>query len=306
MESRDSKELRFCGRCFPPADIELIRDLIASNPEMHRAGLSRLVCDELKWFKPDGGRKDMSCRVAMLCMHRAGIIELPPTVTENGNQPRRTRITSNSDPQFPIEVPAGDLGPLEFRLVSNRRESILWNEFIERYHYLGFQPLPGAQLRYFVTAASQFLALLGFGASAWKVEPRDRWIGWTPQERTEHLHLVVNNARFLILPWIHSRNLASRILGAVATQLPDDWQERYGYRPVLLETFVERGRFRGTCYRASNWIYVGRTQGRGKLDRKHENAVPVKDIYLFPLRRNYRSRLRPSAQGRRVRSFEGL
>jgi hypothetical protein len=176
--------------------------------------------------------------------------------------------------------------------MSNRRDSSLWNEFIERYHYLGYQTLPGAQLRFFVTAASQLLAVLGFGASAWKVGPRDRWIGWTPDERTRHLHLVVNNARFLILPWVESRNLASRILGTVARELPGQWQERYGYQPVLLETFVESHRFRGTCYRAANWIHVGQTQGRGKLDRKHEHAVPVKDIYLLPLRRDFRSWLR--------------
>ncbi len=291
MAEKKTNDVRFCGRRFTSADMALVRSLIAENPDMHRAGLSRAVCEKLGWLRQDGRLKDMSCRVAMLRMHRAGLITLPPTVTENGNQPRRIQITSASDPQFPISLPAGDLGPLEFQPIETRRDSILWNEFIERYHYLGYQTLPGAQLRFFVTAASQLLALLGFGASAWKVAPRDRWIGWTAEERTRQLHLIVNNARFLILPWIESRNLASRILGCAARQLPEHWQERYGYRPVLLETFVERDRFQGTCYRAANWNHVGQTQGRGKLDRKCEFPVPIKDIYLLPLRRDFRSKL---------------
>lgn len=289
MTERDTGERRFCGRTFTSADIAAIRSLIAANPGMHRAGLSRAVCDELGWLRPDGRRKDMSCRVAMLRMYREGLISLPATVTENGNQRRSITFTSATDPQPPMTLPAGKLGPLKLQLVDNRRDSVLWNEFIERYHYLGFKTLPGAQLRYFVTADSQLLGLLGFGASAWKVAPRDKWIGWTAVNRARQLQFVVNNARFLILPWIESRNLASRILGTVARRLPGHWQDRYGYRPVLLETFVECQRFRGTCYRAANWIHVGQTQGRGKLDEKHERAVPIKDIYLYPLRRNFRS-----------------
>lgn len=282
---------RFCGRMFTCAEIAQIRQLIATNPDMNRAGLSRAVCDELGWMKRDGGRKDMSCRVAMLRMHRAGLITLPPPANSNGNRNHRPRITPASDPEFPVSLPAGALGALELRLVENSRDSSLWNEFVERYHYLGYQPLPGAQLRYLVSAGDKLLALLGFGASAWKTGPRDRWIGWTVEERKRQLHLVVNNARFLILPWIRSKNLASRILGTVTRRLPRDWNECYGYQPVLIETFVERDRFQGTCYRAANWIHVGQTQGRGKLDVKHENAVPVKDVFLLPLHKQFRRRL---------------
>jgi hypothetical protein len=168
---------------------------------------------------------------------------------------------------------------------------LLWNELIERHHYLRYKPLPGAQLRYLVFSDSHLLAALGFGASAWKVAPRDRWIGWSAEERSHNLHLVVNNARYLILPWIRSPNLASRILAGVARQLPGDWESRYHYQPVLLETFVERERFQGTCYRAANWIHVGHTQGRGKLDRWTQRLLPVKEIFLYPLRRDFRRRL---------------
>jgi hypothetical protein len=147
-------------------------------------------------------------------------------------------------------------------------------------------------MRFLVFGRAHLIAALGFGASAWRVAARDRWIGWTPEERTRNLHLIVNNARFLIMPWITSKNLASRILGAVTRLLPELWQKRYACRPVLLETFVERERFRGTCYRAANWIHVGETKGRGKLDRKKQYALPVKDVFLFPLQRDFRKRLR--------------
>ena len=162
--------------------------------------------------------------------------------------------------------------------------SRLWNEFVERHHYLGYKPLPGAQLRYFVHAADGLpLALLGFGAAAWKTAPRDRFVGWDPATRERNLPLVVNHARFLILPWIRLPSLASHLLACVERQLPHDWQRRYGLRPVLLETFCETPRFHGTCYRAANWIPLGQTQGRGKLDSRHQYAKPVKNIFVKPL-----------------------
>lgn len=282
---------RYCGRVFTAEEIERIRSLIAADPKLNRAQLSRLVCDELGWMRPDGRRRDMSCRVAMLRMHRDSVITLPPPLKGNGNGRRRPRLTTASAPQEPILLPAGSLGELVLRPVDTREDSSLWNELMERHHYLGYQPLPGAQMRYLVFGASHRLAAMGFGASAWKVGPRDRFIGWTPDQRIRNLHLVVNNARFLILPWVRSHNLASRLLAAAARQLPRDWKTRYGYAPVLLETFVEQCRFRGTCYRAANWIHVGQTQGRGKLDRRKLFSLPVKDIFVQPLRRDFRQRL---------------
>ena len=282
----------YCSRVFSAQDIELIRRLIAAGASRTRAELSRLVCDQLGWFRVDGRRKDMSCRVAMLRMHRDGLITLPAPRTRNGNGRHRVPITSASDPQEPLSAPAGALGELVFRPVATRPASQRWNEFIARYHYLGYQPLPGAQLRYEVfDSGSRLLALLGFGAAAWAVAPRDQFIGWTAQQRVQNLHLVVNNARFLILPWIQCPNLASRILAHSAKRLPQDWRDRYGYEPVLLETFVQRDRFRGACYRAANWIHVGQTQGRGKLDRHKRRPLPVKDIFLYPLHKHFRSQL---------------
>lgn len=287
MDAKVSVPHRYCGRLFSAEEIDLLRRLIASNPVKTRAQLSRDVCDLLGWRRPDGGRKDMSCRVAMLRMERDGLLQLPPPLKGNGNGHRRPRLTPASDPQEPLTTPVGRLGELVFRCVETRRDSSLWNELIERHHYLGYQPLPGAQIRYLITRGDDLLAAVGFGASAWKVAPRDLFIGWTLEQRRDHLHQVIDNARFLILPWIHSPNLASHLLARLARRLPQDWDRRYGYAPVLLETFVEKARFRGTCYRAANWIHVGQTQGRGKLDRYKRFAVPVKDVFLLPLRRDF-------------------
>ena len=160
-----------------------------------------------------------------------------------------------------------------------------------RYHYLGHKPLPGAQLRYFVTLDEQIIAALGFGAAAWQTAPRDQFIGWSHEQREKNLSLVVNNARFLIMPWVKSKNLASTILSMIARRLPTQWEERYGIRPVLLETFVDTEQFSGTCYKSANWIYVGKTKGRGKLGPAGKQSVPIKDLWLFPLSRQFRNHL---------------
>ena len=290
--SRQTDSVRYCGRTFTAEELERIRALIESNPELTRNALSGIVCDELQWLRPDGRRKDMSCRVAMLRMHRDGWITLPPPRLRTGGRKPPPRLTSASAPRKVLSLFDFTLDEITLDPVDVRKDSFLWNELIERYHYLGHQPLPGAQIRYLVRHGSEHLAALGFAAAAWKVAPRDLFIGWSAEERQRNLHLIVNNARFLILPWIEAQNLASRILSLAARRLPKDWLTRYGYKPVLLETFVERDRFRGTCYRAANWIHVGATQGRGKLDRKWQRLLPVKDIFLFPLCRSFRQTLR--------------
>lgn len=250
-----------------------------------------MVCDELHWVRPDGGRKDMSCRVAMLRMERDGLITLPPPERGNGNGRNQPRLTSASDPRKPFTLPVHAIADLSIRPIAGGEESSLWNELIERYHPQGYKTLPGAQMRYLAFSGVDLLAALGFGAAAWTLAPRDGFIGWSAGERKRNLHRVVNNARFLIPPWVRSRNLASRLLAEVAKRLPDDWEARYGFRPVLVETFVEKHRFRGTCYRAANWICVGETQGRGKMDRQHLCAATVKDIFLYPLNSHFRREL---------------
>jgi hypothetical protein len=296
MMPAEAVSVCYCGRIFSAEELERIRGLIASKPERSRNALSVLVCEQLGWLRPDGRPKDMSCRVAMLRMHRDGWITLPPRRKPTGGRKPPPPLTEASAPREPFTVSEKALEQIALRPIEDRKDSSLWNELIERYHYLGHEPLPGAQLRYLVWCGPEHVAALGFGASAWKVAPRDSFIGWSAQERQRNLHLIVNNARFLILPWVQAPNLASRILSLSAKRLPQDWQVRYGYKPVLLETFVERDRFRGTCYRAANWIHVGQTQGRGKLDRKKQRLLPVKDIFLYPLDRRFRRILRSAGQ----------
>lgn len=279
---------RYCGREFTSHDMERIRTLIAYHPSARRAELSRRVCEMLGWLTPSGKLKAMSCRVAMLRMQRDGLIALPPPRHHHGNGRKRFALTAHSEPEFPIEAAVEALGTIELCRVSTAKDSSLWNELIERYHYLRYTPLPGAQLRYLAKAQGRLVAALGFGAAAWKVAPRDRFIGWSHDQRVRRLHLVVNNARFLILPWVRSKNLASKLLALAAKRLPEDWQTLYAYRPVLLETFVDAQRFRGTCYRAANWAHVGQTQGRGKLDRYTRRALPIKDIFLYPIAKYFR------------------
>jgi hypothetical protein len=277
---------RYCGRDFQAEEIALIRALIAEDPPRSRAALSRLTCQALAWHTANGGLKDMSARVAMLRMHNDGLITLPPP--RNRRPDARVRLSALSDPQPRLEQPAAALKPLTWSRVQHKAQSRLWNELIERYHYLGHTLLPGAQLRYLVYAAEQPVAALGFGAAAWMCAPRDRDIGWSHAQRERHLHLVVNNARFLILPWVHSKNLASMLLAQAARILPEDWLAVYGYRPLLLETFVETPRFRGTCYKAANWTCLGQTKGRGKLGQAGKQSEPIKDIWIYPLDRRFR------------------
>jgi len=239
----------------------------------------------------------MSCRVALLRMQADGLVVLPPPRNGNNNGKPYTRRSAAAEPDLPVTAPAGALEDLRLDPVTSRAQSRLWNEYVQRYHYLGYQPLPGAQLRYFARSQGRVLALLGFGAAAWKTAPRDLFIGWSHDQRKQHLHLVVNNARFLILPWVSSPHLASKLLGMAARRLPGDWQQRYGYRPVLLETFVEKKRFAGTCYKAANWLCLGDTRGRGKLDRLNLYSLPVKTVWIYPLHRRFRDALCASATG---------
>jgi hypothetical protein len=281
--------VRYCGRDFSPEALSQIRQLIAEDPKRSRAELSRLTCRTLQWYKADGGLKEMSARVAMLRMQDDGLINLPPPRCQRPDP--TVHLTDRTNPGLAIEQAAGTLAPIRLQRVQHKSDSRLWNEYIERYHYLGHKSLPGAQLRYFVYAQNQRIALLGFGAAAWQTAPRDKFIGWSHEQRKKNLHLIVNNARFLILPWVQSKNLASMILSKAAKQLPNDWQAQYNYRPVLLETFVEKPRFKGTCYKAANWTYLGQTKGRGKLGISGKQSVPIKDLWVYALNTTFRTHL---------------
>jgi hypothetical protein len=282
--------VRYCGRDFSESEISLIRSMIADDPKMTRFKLSKLVCNTMNWLRIDGKLKDMSCRVALLRMEADQLFKLPPP--KNAKPVRKANDLELEEAiKWPEKIQDFDLKDVEIEIVKGLKQSRLWNSYIDKYHYLGFALIPGAQLRYQVKVNGNTVALLSFGASAWKVMPRDTYIGWTREQREQNLHLIINNSRFLILPWITKKNLASKILSLVSKRISDDWSKHYSYRPVLLETFVEDQRFLGTCYKASNWTCLGKTQGRGKLDVHTKKEKPIKTIWILPIDKAFRKKL---------------
>lgn len=266
-------------------------EIRAASPLL-RAEIARRVCRRLAWRTPAGQDALMSARVALLRLQAKGLVELPPPRNGNGNgqvwQPAATIF-----PAELVAVPLAELRPVELQVVSTPEQSRLWNNLIAQYHYLGHSNLPGAQVRYLIYGNKNLLGAIGFGAAAWSLSLRDRFIGWTAPQRQRSLPLVLNNARFLILPWVRVANLASHILARCAQQLPTDFSARYGWRPVLLETFVQAP-YRGTCYRAAQWIRLGQTRGRGKKGphpAAGQTPVPVKHLWVYPLGRRFRAAL---------------
>jgi len=282
---------KLCGRPLSAADVETIRrEIRLANPPI-RSEIARRVCRALEWTSTLGQPKLMSARVGLLRLHRAGIIALPAPTRGNGNGRPLKQGPKDWPQERPLGGCVGALSGLRLSPVTDKAASRLWNGLIDRYHYLGYTPLPGAQVRYLIESEQGLLGALGFGAAAWKVASRDCWIGWDRAGREAHLGRVLNNARFLLLPWVQVRNLASKVLALSARQVAEDFAARYGERPVLLETFVEIPRFRATCYRAANWLYLGETQGRGKCDVTHRAALPRKAVYVYPLAADFRRAL---------------
>ncbi len=279
--------MRFCGRLFSQSERTAIRSLIAANPQATRAALSRIVCEYLNWRRIDGRLKDMTCRVAMLRMQDHGLIRLPDPRNTNINGKAHLYVTKQI-PEFnpPLCIPPKDFINLRIEPVQNKKQSLLWNEHVQKFHYLGHAPMPGDQIRYFVHWHDQVAAVLCFRSAVWKTVPRDLFIGWNYEQRKKNLHLVVNNARFLILPWVVAPNLASRILSMSQKRIAQDWMDRYQYAPVLIETFVETPRFQGTCYKAANWTCLGTTKGVGRLENSHKPTLSKKNIWVYPLKKS--------------------
>jgi len=284
----------FCGRRFSAAEIELIREVVSDFGSLSLTELARTICELLEWKRPNGRLKNHECRLLLEKLSVAGPVNLPPLRVSGPGGPRVVVLTENGAEQEPVTGSAGELAPLTLTVVRSGPESALWNEFVARYHYLGYKVPVGANLRYLVRSGSakQVLACLLWSSPAWKMAARDSWIGWTDEERARKLQLIVNNSRFLILPWVRVRYLASTILSLCARQLPADWECLYGYRPLLLETLVD-AQFRGTSYQAANWTYLGETRGRGRMDQHHEaHGRAVKRIYVYHLCRDAQRRLR--------------
>lgn len=284
---------KYSGRTFTESELETIRAIIGEDTTGARTAIARQACEQLGWYRADGELKTSNMVQVLNAMEADRLLELPPPRTGGRRAPTQPiEHTARTDAGEPITHPAGELAPgLRIEIAETGKQKSLWNEYIDRYHYLGYTRIAGAQLKYFVYSGEHLLALLGFGASAWKIAPRKWYIGWSDEKREENLKLVVNNTRFLILPWVNSKNLASMILSRVTSRLPEDWMNRYRYRPVLLETFVEKKRFTAASYRAANWKHIGSTKGRGRGDRSKDAALPVKDIYLYPLHPQFKQLL---------------
>ena len=280
-----------CGREFSDELLERLNAEVCANPEMSRSELSRRVCDWLGWKGPEGEPKQVSCRVALLRLHRAGRIELPKP--QRGVPRAREGTPNDAGCTDPIDCSLADLGGLNVFVVtrSERERNEEWKRLMA-HHYLGPGPLVGAQMRYLIGSERGWVGALAFSAAAWHLAARDEWIGWSERARKANLRYVVSNSRFLIPPWVQVPNLASRVLSLCVRRLRSDWLERYGYEPVLLETFVDSERFRGTCYQAANWNHLGATQGRGRQDRERSCSQSVKDIYALPLSKRFRAVLR--------------
>lgn len=267
---------------------------MAVNPSWHRTRLSKEICLAWNWVTETGQLKDIACRTLLRKLEQKGHLTLPArqSVSWSRYQKKPQPVVDHDTSE--ISGSLREISPVEVRPVDGTGDKRLFNHLLDAYHYLGFHGHVGKHMKYMAfDRHNRPLACLLFGSSAWRIAPRDRWLGWSEEARKAHLHLTTDNTRFLIFPWVRVPHLASHLLGQVSRRLSADWMNKYGHPIHLLETFVERDRFRGTSYRAAGWICVGCTTGRGRDDGHHQTVLPVKDIYLYPLDANFRSKLCP-------------
>jgi hypothetical protein len=282
---------RLRGRHIGPDELHEIRTVISEHWSSGRTAISKLLCKRWDWRQPNGQLKDRACRVLLLRLEEKGAIELPPRQKESFRAPRRTDRRDFAVDTSALEGSLRSFGSLTIEMVRRTPDEALWDSLVDTHHYLGRPWIVGAYLKYLAYLDGRLVAALGWGSAAWKVGCRDALIGWDVRTRQANLHQVVNNVRFLILPWVRVKHLASKVLAANLKVLAADWQRFYAHPIVLAETFVDAERFQGTCYKAANWVRIGETKGRGKYDRHNESAQPVKGVYLYPLTKAYRRRL---------------
>jgi hypothetical protein len=290
-------ELTFvqCGRKFTPVDIRKICSVVTDLGRLCRSSIIEAVCEELEWFTATGAYKIDACRKLLAKLEAQGILKLPEK-RKLGGKPRRCARTANPEKHLTtgIEVAGklGDIGPVSLQLVKGASEKAACNELIARYHYLGYRKPIGCFLRYFISAPQRgILGCALFAGAARALTIRDTWIGWTAQQRLSNLGWVINNVRFLILPTVRVAHLASHVLGQLERRVAEDWEGCWGYRPVLMESFVDPGRYRGTCYKASNWQYLGQTTGEGLARQGRRYQTTPKMLFVRPLVADFRSQL---------------
>ena len=285
--------LSFRGREIRAAEVGFLRQLIAENPRLSRHRLSTRVCEAWNWVQPNGQPRDMVCRSLMLRLHRAGHIELPAPrfkAPNNAILHRRVREVAEVD-STALEGTLASLGPLEIRRVRRAEGEDLFAHLLQAHHYLGYSRPVGEHLKYLIFAGNRPVACLGWSSAPLKLGLRERFIG-APKEAYRHnLHLIAYNTRYLLLPWVRVSELASHLLARVAKRICADWMELYHHPVHLLESFVDTERFQGTCYRAANWICVGRSVGRGTKSKTHRQTTSIKELWVYPLAKEFRQKL---------------
>lgn len=285
-------EIKYQGRVATSEDVAFINKLIAQNPDDSRCALSKKLCKAWGWVQPNGALRDMVCRGFILQLHRAGYIKLPPRrCTPNNPFLNRKKPVKIKIDETPVSTSLSRLQPLEFRQVRRTPSEKLFNSLIEQYHYLGYCHPVGEHLKYIVFAQQRPIACLSWSSAPRHIGCRDRFIGWSKDVRQKNLSLIAYNSRFLLLPWVRISHLASHILGRMAKILSSEWETIYNHPIYFLETFVDKERFRGTCYRAANWILIGKTTGRGKNDQTNKPNRSIKGVWGYPLSKNFRDQL---------------
>jgi len=278
------------GRQIGALELRTIRDLLTSHPSWNRTRLSRELCELWGWRNEAGRLKDMACRTLLLKLEARGLLQLPPRQAMTDNGRRNLQPSAVPTDKSALDTALAALTPLHFQAVTpGTHDAALFASLLANHHYLGHRNCVGENLRYLVReGGGRPVACLLFGSAAWQCRVRDSFVGWTPLQRRRHLAWVTNNTRFLILPWVRAPHLASHVLGVVTRRVSRDWLNRYGHPIHLLETFVERERFAGTCYRAAGWIAVGDTAGRGRNAPRGALPIPPKEVYLKVLDADFR------------------
>jgi hypothetical protein len=284
---------RYRGQEIDSEQVAFLRKFIRAHPASSRWKLSRQLCEALGWKQANGALRDMVCRGMLLMLERAGQIELPPVRRHIRGQCRtgRPRPEAVLIDTTPLEMPLKSLGPIEVQPVRRTADEPLFNSLMEQYHYLSYEQPVGEHLKYVCWALSRPVACLAWSSAPRHLGSRDRYIGWNAEARRRDIRFIAYNTRFLILPWVRVAHLASHILGKVTRGLSDDWERMYGHPVYFAETFIDPGRFRGTCYRAANWQLLGLTTGRGKNDQTNKPNRPIKEILGLPLTPRFRQLL---------------
>lgn len=297
MTAKITKPQTLSGRYFSKKELIDVQETIKTYPSLSLTEIAATLCENLHWTTARGHHKINACLNALEKMQKLGLVILPAKQVHKKQQHKSIQWTAQSDPAATIECELTSLGDIRLELVTKQADVALWKELIDRHHYLGYRHPIGASLKYFAvsdTPKRQILACLLFSSATWHIKDRDQWIGWTKQDREQRLNLVTNNKRFLILPWVKVSNLASHVLSLASRQLREDWYQMHGYRPVLVETFVDDSRYKGSCYHAANWQCVGKTSGKDWKNKDLSNNTDgtVKSILVYPLQTNFKAILK--------------